>query len=174
MELFSEAASKETCFFYLRKGKLFIQLFWLLRFSVVAKKNTFSVEFLLPWKKYPEKKLKKKAKQKTTSWKCAILLALLVKKVTCNILKNQYALVLVILVQSFLKYDQLKWERQMNFIWKEVFVFGRQFVKVHSVIPFSKNLYHVETSKLTWKSDDWYLYMSFYLKVSLSRASLRF
>ena len=116
MELFSEAASKETCFFYLRKGKLFIQLFWLLSFSVAAKKNTFSVEFLLPWKKYPEKKTEKKAKQKTTSWKCAILLAFLVKKVTGNILKNQYALVLVILVQSFLKYDLLKWERQMNFI----------------------------------------------------------
>ena len=60
MELFSEAASKETCFFYLRKGKLFIQLFWLLSFSVAAKKNTFSVEFLLPWKKITGKKNWKK------------------------------------------------------------------------------------------------------------------
>ena len=52
MESFGEATSKETCFsLYLEKGKLFIQLFWLLSFTIVAKKNTFSVEFLLPWKK---------------------------------------------------------------------------------------------------------------------------
>ena len=52
MESFGEAASKETCFsLYLEKGKLFIQLFWLLSFTMVAKKNTFSLEFLLPWKK---------------------------------------------------------------------------------------------------------------------------
>ena len=49
MESFREAASNETCFSLdLRKGKLFIQLFWLLGFTVDAKKNTFSVEFLLP------------------------------------------------------------------------------------------------------------------------------
>ena len=49
MESFQEAASSETCFsLYLRKEKLFMQLFWLLSFTEVAKKNTFSVEFLLP------------------------------------------------------------------------------------------------------------------------------
>ena len=49
MESFREAARNEPCFsLYLRKEKLFIQLFWLLSFTVVAKKNTFSVELLLP------------------------------------------------------------------------------------------------------------------------------
>ena len=33
-----------------------IQLFWLLSFTMVAKKNTFSVEFLLPQKKRTRKK----------------------------------------------------------------------------------------------------------------------
>ena len=56
MESFGEATSKETCFsLYLEKGKLFIQLFWLLSFTMVAKNNTFSVEFLLPWKENLEK-----------------------------------------------------------------------------------------------------------------------
>ena len=56
MESFHEAASNETFFcLYLWKGKLFTQLFWLLRFIMEAKNNTFSVEFLLPWKKNPEK-----------------------------------------------------------------------------------------------------------------------
>ena len=42
MESFGEAASKETCFsLYLEKGKLFIQLFWPLGFTMVAKKNYF-------------------------------------------------------------------------------------------------------------------------------------
>ena len=92
MESFHEAARNDTGFsLYLRKGKLFIELFGLLIFTVVAKKNTFSEEFLLSWKKKPGKKLWKKTKQtnKTTSpWKCAILLTFLAKKVTCNILKN--------------------------------------------------------------------------------------
>ena len=40
MESFSEVAGKETCvYLYLRKGKLFLQLFCLLRFTVVAKKE---------------------------------------------------------------------------------------------------------------------------------------
>ena len=65
MESFREAASNETCYsLYLRKRKLFIQLFWLLGFTVVVKKNTFSVEFLLPWKKQPEKNSEKKTKNK--------------------------------------------------------------------------------------------------------------
>ena len=65
MESIREAASDETGFsLYLRKGKLFIQLFWLLGFTVVAKKNTFSVEFLLPWKKQPEKNSEKKQTRK--------------------------------------------------------------------------------------------------------------
>ena len=87
----SSSASNETCFsLYLWKGKFFIQLFWLLGFTVVAKKNTFSAEFSLPWKKQPEKNSKKKKKtgKTTSSWKCAILLTFLPKKVTCNILKN--------------------------------------------------------------------------------------
>ena len=42
MESFGEATSKETCFsLYLEKGKLFIQLFWPLGFTMVAKKNYF-------------------------------------------------------------------------------------------------------------------------------------
>ena len=41
MESVGEATSKETCFsLYLEKGKLFIQLFWPLRFTMVAKKTT--------------------------------------------------------------------------------------------------------------------------------------
>ena len=52
MESVGEATSKETCFsLYLEKGKLFLQLFWPLRFTMVAKKKLLSVEFLLPWKK---------------------------------------------------------------------------------------------------------------------------
>ena len=42
MESFGEATSKETCFsLYLEKGKLFIQLFWPLSFTMVTKKNYF-------------------------------------------------------------------------------------------------------------------------------------
>ena len=49
MESFHEVTTNETLFsLYLRKGKLLIQLFWQLSFTVVAKENTFSVEFLLP------------------------------------------------------------------------------------------------------------------------------
>ena len=56
METFHEATSKKTSFsLYLEKSKLFIQLFWLLSFTMVARNNTFSVEFLLPWKKKLEK-----------------------------------------------------------------------------------------------------------------------
>ena len=56
MESFHEATSKETCFsLYLEKGKFFIQLFWPLSFTIVAKKNTVSVEFLLPLKENPGK-----------------------------------------------------------------------------------------------------------------------
>ena len=47
------ATTKETCFsLYLEKGKLIIQLFWPLSVTMVAKKNTLSVEFLLvtSWK----------------------------------------------------------------------------------------------------------------------------
>ena len=41
MESVGEATSKETCFsMYLQKGKVFIQLFWPLRFTMVAKKKT--------------------------------------------------------------------------------------------------------------------------------------
>ena len=40
MEHFCEATSKEAYFFlYLEKGKLFIQLFWPLSFTMVAKKK---------------------------------------------------------------------------------------------------------------------------------------
>ena len=42
MESFGKATSKETCFFlYLEKGKLFIQLFWPLSFTMAARKTTF-------------------------------------------------------------------------------------------------------------------------------------
>ena len=42
MESFGEESSKETCFsLYLEKGKLSIQLFWPLDFTMVAKKNYF-------------------------------------------------------------------------------------------------------------------------------------
>ena len=52
MGSFGETTSKETCFsLYVEKGKLFLQLFWTLRFTMVAKKNILSEEFLLPWKK---------------------------------------------------------------------------------------------------------------------------
>ena len=47
-ESFREAASKETCLsLYLRKGKFFIQLYWLLRFTVVAKFCRISVTIKL-------------------------------------------------------------------------------------------------------------------------------
>ena len=56
MESFYKATSKEICFsLCLEKWKLFIQLFWPLSFTTVAKKNTFSVEFLSPWNKTLEK-----------------------------------------------------------------------------------------------------------------------
>ena len=49
MESFGEESGKETCFsLYLEKGKLFIQLFWPLDLTMVAKKALLSVEFLLP------------------------------------------------------------------------------------------------------------------------------
>ena len=55
-ESFCKATSKEVCFLlYLEKGKLFIKFFWPLSCTTVAKKNTFSVEFLLPWKKNLER-----------------------------------------------------------------------------------------------------------------------
>ena len=41
-----------------------MQLFWLLGFTVVAKKKTFSVEFLLPWKKTQEKNSEKNKQKK--------------------------------------------------------------------------------------------------------------
>ena len=42
MESFGEATSKETCFsLYLEKGKLFIQLFLPLGFTMMAEKNYF-------------------------------------------------------------------------------------------------------------------------------------
>ena len=42
MESFGEASSKKTCFsLYMEKGKLFIQLFWPLGFTMLAKKNYF-------------------------------------------------------------------------------------------------------------------------------------
>ena len=42
MESFGEATSKEICFFLcLEKGKIFIQLFWPLGFTMIAKKNYF-------------------------------------------------------------------------------------------------------------------------------------
>ena len=42
MESFGEATSKETCFsLYPEKGKLFIQSFWPLGFTIVGKKNYF-------------------------------------------------------------------------------------------------------------------------------------
>ena len=42
MESFGEATNKETCFsLYLEQGKLFMQLFRPLSFTMVAKRNTF-------------------------------------------------------------------------------------------------------------------------------------
>ena len=56
MESFGEATSKETCFsLYLEKGKLFIQLFWPLRFTMVAKKTTLR-RISHTTKKKPDKK----------------------------------------------------------------------------------------------------------------------
>ena len=45
------------------------------------------------------------------------------KKVTCNILKKLiYSSIFnKLLLLSFLRYDQLKWEHQMTFIWKKIF-----------------------------------------------------
>ena len=84
---FWEAASKETCLsLCLDKEKLFIQLFWPLSSTTVVKKNIFSVELLLPWKKPLKKTLRKKT-QAPFPWKCAILLAFLSKNITCHILK---------------------------------------------------------------------------------------
>ena len=57
MKSFRKAASKDISL-YLEKGKLFI-LFWLLSFTMVAKKNTFSEEFC-----YLEKILRKKTQTK--------------------------------------------------------------------------------------------------------------
>ena len=56
MESFGEATSKETCFsLYLEKGKLFIQLFWPLGFTMVAKKNYFPENFCYHEQKPGEK-----------------------------------------------------------------------------------------------------------------------
>ena len=42
MESFGYATNKETCFsLYLEKGKLFVQLFWPLGFTMVEKRTTF-------------------------------------------------------------------------------------------------------------------------------------
>ena len=64
MQFFREAASKETCFsLYLEKGKSFIQLLWLLGFTIVAKKTPFLKNFCYHEKNpvnNSEKKLNKK------------------------------------------------------------------------------------------------------------------
>ena len=67
MESFGEESSKETCFsLYLGKGKLSIQLFWPLDFTMVAKKNYFPYNFC-----YHEQKPSKKwcGKTRLKSWK---------------------------------------------------------------------------------------------------------
>ena len=147
MESFREAASKETCFsLCLRKGKPFIQLFWLLGFTVVAEKNIFFVE--LPSKNPPEKNSEKNPNKKSNFLKMCYFVYVSCKesnlqytqKLTCNSICN------ILLLLWFLRYDQLKWERQITLIWKKVFVFGRQCVKIYSVIPFSENSCHIETS----------------------------
>ena len=73
METFHEATSKKTSFsLYLEKWKLFIQLFWLLSFTMVARNNTFSVEFLLPWKKRLEKSNVVKHELRVASYKLLV------------------------------------------------------------------------------------------------------
>ena len=53
MESFRKAARKETCFsLYLQKGKLFIQLFWLSNFTIVAIKGLFEKWSILASKKF--------------------------------------------------------------------------------------------------------------------------
>ena len=53
MESFHKAARKETCFsLYLQKGKLFIQLFWLSNFTIVAIKGLFEKWSTLAPKKF--------------------------------------------------------------------------------------------------------------------------
>ena len=53
MESFRKAARKETCFsLYLQKGKLFIQLFWLSNFTIVAIKGLFEKWSTLARKKF--------------------------------------------------------------------------------------------------------------------------
>ena len=67
MESFGKASSKETCFsLCLKKGKIFIQLFWSLGFTMVSKKNYFPLNFC-----YHEQKRGKKlcGKIRVTSWK---------------------------------------------------------------------------------------------------------
>ena len=73
METFYRATSEETCFsLYLEKERHFIQLFWLLSFTVVVKKNAFSVEFLLPWKKNLEKNNVVKHELRVTSYELLV------------------------------------------------------------------------------------------------------
>ena len=130
MESFRGAVSNETCFsLYLRKRKLFIQLFWLLRFTVVARKNTFFVEFLLPWKKQPEKNSEKQNKTKQNKAKSNFSLKIsFFVNVSCKETNLKYTLKVIyssicniLLLPPFRRYDQLKWERQMTVI------FGRKF-----------------------------------------------
>ena len=67
MESFGEESSKKTCFsLYLEKGKLSIQLFWPLDFTMVVKKNYFQQNFY-----YHEQKPDKKwcCKTRVKSWK---------------------------------------------------------------------------------------------------------
>ena len=102
MKSFRKAASKDISL-YLEKGKLFI-LFWLLSFTMVAKKNTFSEEFLLP-----EKILRKKTQtKKITCFKNVPLL-----NVSCKESNFQYFKKLIcssywnlLPLFSFLKYDR--------------------------------------------------------------------
>ena len=73
MGSFGETTSKEACFsLYVEKGKLFLQLFWTLRFTMVAKKNILSEEFLLPWKK-PGKMWCGKTRLQVTSYELTAL-----------------------------------------------------------------------------------------------------
>ena len=81
------SASKETCFpLYLRKGKLFLKLFWLLSSPVVAK---FCKIFVIMKKKQNNNNNKKHSEKSPTKNNFSLKIGyFLAKKVTCNIVKN--------------------------------------------------------------------------------------
>ena len=115
MGSFREAASNKTCFFlYLLKGKLFIQLFWLLGFTV-----NFCYDEKSNWWRTLKNKPNKKS---SFSLKMCYFVNVSYKESTLQYTEKRIcsSICNILLLLPFLIYDQLKWEHQMTVI------FGRR------------------------------------------------